>query len=165
MTIHFATLPKGFDLLPGITLRPTKTARKPVAPSKPRKGTKTPGKAPEPLERDIQRSIVQYLESLGACVIRINSGAVKTEGRFTRFNSLLGCPDLIACFPEVIWRESRFATESRFVGVEVKRTSGKVTPLQAKAHDKLAQAGALVIVARSVEDVREVLEREGLLPE
>lgn len=131
-----------------------------MAASKPRKRTKTPAKAPEPLEREIQRAIVQYLESLGACVIRINSGAVKTEGRFTRFNSLPGCPDLIACLPATI---SWDYVPARFLAVEVKRPSGKVTPLQAKAHARLARAGALVIVARSVEDVRAVLVREGLV--
>ena len=91
-------------------------------------------------------------------MIRVNSGAVKTEGRFTRFNSLPGCPDLLVAMPALT------GGIARFVAIEVKRPNrGVVTNRQYAAHERLRQAGALVIVARSVEDVRAALQEEGLI--
>ena len=149
MAIRLRKLPQGFALPP----------QKPRTASKPRQRAKTPGKAPAPSEREIQRSIVLYLESLGAAVIRINRGAVKTDGRYTRFNSLPGCPDLLFCLPNVGWDRGG----GLFGAVEVKSARGTVTELQADAQQKLRYAGAVVIVARSIDDVRTVLEREGLI--
>ena len=152
MAIRLSKLPAGFALPP----------QKPRTASKPRQRAKSPGKAPAPSEREIQRNIVTYLESLGAAVIRINSGAVKTDGRYTRFNSLPGCPDLLVCFPEVKARGFQTCEESRFVAIEVKSARGTVTELQADAQAKLRRAGAVIVVARCVEDVRTALETEGL---
>ena len=55
MTIRLKSLPAGFALPP----------QKPGTASKLRQRPKSPAKAPEPLERNIQRAIIAYLESLG----------------------------------------------------------------------------------------------------
>lgn len=58
-----------------------------------------------------------------------------------------GWPDITGCF------------ESRFVGIEVKRpVGGKLRYLQAVELEALMNNGALVVIARSVEDVIVLLE-------
>jgi len=154
MTIHFATLPKGFDLPPGLTLRPAKAARKPGTASKPRRRAKPPAKAPEPLEREIQAAILGYLWTIPrSWWCRYNSAAVKNAktGSFFRANSRPGHPDLGG------------AIDGHAVYVEVKRPGKEPTEQQEQCLDELRRAGAVVIVARCVEDVRTVLEKEGLL--
>jgi len=58
-----------------------------------------------------------------------------------------GWPDITACF------------EGRFVGIEVKRpVGGRLRYLQAIELEALYKNGALVVIARSVEDVIALLE-------
>lgn len=98
-----------------------------------------------PLERDVQASILAYLESVGVYAIRINSGAMageyKGRKRFVRFTNRPGCSDIIAC-----WR-------GRFVAIEVKRDGGAATLRQQQFMAEVRRAGGIAFVARSVEDV------------
>jgi Holliday junction resolvase len=104
-----------------------------------------------PLEKDIQRAILSYLGYVGAVAVRINSGVSRTGGRFVRFNSLPGCPDVLAC------------VAGRFVAVEVKRPGERPTAQQQHAIDSINRAGGLAFVARSVGDVHAALIAEGLI--
>jgi Holliday junction resolvase len=54
-----------------------------------------------------------------------------------------GVPDIIACL------------NGRFVGIEVKRPGGIVSPLQQYNIDEIHRSGGVAFVAYSVEDVRE----------
>lgn len=107
-----------------------------------------------PLEKDIQRTIRDYLSLLGALPIRMNSGAFGGEHKgkrwYVRLNDLDGCPDLIVCL------------SGRFVAVEVKRPGEKPTDKQTAALDAIRRAGGLAFVARSVDDVEKALRAEGL---
>lgn len=56
-----------------------------------------------------------------------------------------GVPDIIACL------------NGRFVGIEVKRPGGVISPLQQYNIDEIHKSGGVAFVAYSVEDVREQL--------
>jgi hypothetical protein len=107
-----------------------------------------------PLEKDIQRTILDYLTLLGAFRVRINSGAMtgehKGRKRFMRFNDTPGCPDVLVCL------------DGRFVAVEVKRPGGQATEKQLAALDAIRRAGGLAFIATSVADVERALKAEGL---
>ncbi len=108
-----------------------------------------------PLEKDIQKAIVEYLRLVGAVAIRVNSGAISGEHngkkRFVRFNSEPGCSDIIACLA------------GRFVAIEVKRPGKKATDAQTSFLDSVRQAGGVAFVADSVEVTQISLRAEGLI--
>lgn len=103
-----------------------------------------------PREADIQRSCRQWL-ALVALPIRVNSAAVKVDGRFFRANDQPGCSDLVVCLPPA----------GRFCAVEVKRPGGRVTPGQKSFLDRVAALGGLALVVTSLDDLREQLAAEG----
>lgn len=120
-------------------------------------------------EKTIQDEIRRYLRSLGAKVVRVNSGGLRVADRYVRFNSEDGCSDLVVCL------------RGRFVAVETKtpKTMPKArsrTPLshatikriiretqQRQFLDDVIAAGGLGFFAASVEDVQEALRREGVI--
>jgi Holliday junction resolvase len=62
-----------------------------------------------------------------------------------------GIPDIIAC------------VNGRFVAFEVKTASGKATKLQEATIRKILNAGGVAAVVRSVDEVKVILEKYGLL--
>ena len=118
-------------------------------------------KLKQPREADIQRVIIQYLELLGAVVVRVNSGGMKVDGRFVRFNSEDGCSDLLGCL------------NGRMIAVETKRPGWTPAKPGSERHareqrqgaflDRVNRAGGLGMFARSVADVETALRAEGLL--
>lgn len=102
---------------------------------------------PEPSEREIQSSIVSYLEMCGWLVVRVNSGAVKVDKRFIRFNNTPGCSDLLVCRPD-----------GRFAAIECKRRNGRLTPLQASFLDRVKGVRGLAVVARSIDDLSPIMD-------
>ena len=99
------------------------------------------------LERDVVAEIKKYLSSLGGDVFfwKEHGGPYGTSG----------VPDIICCY------------RGRFLGLEVKLPSGKLTELQKRAIEKINRAGGIACRVESVEDVRAViarvdLERRGL---
>lgn len=56
-----------------------------------------------------------------------------------------------------------FCINGRLVAIEVKRDGGVVAEKQLEHIDKINKAGGLAFVAYSMEEVREVLIKEGLL--
>ena len=89
-----------------------------------------------PLEKTITRNIVRYLNGLPACYARKIHG-----GRYAS-----GFPDII-CVREgiAIW-------------IEVKRPGGKPTKLQLVELENWRSAGALAIVAYSLDDVKKIMQ-------
>ena len=61
-----------------------------------------------------------------------------------------GIPDVIAC------------VEGRFCAFEVKRPGGKLSRLKEVALGKIKAAGGVAGMVTSVEEVRQVLEKEGV---
>jgi hypothetical protein len=111
-------------------------------------------KAPEPLETDIQASILKAL-SIHPAVARAwrqNTGAGRLTypdgktSRFVRFSEK-GSPDIHG-----------YLKDGRALFVEVKRRQGTVTPEQQAFIDDAAKNGCLAFIARSSADVWSALD-------
>ena len=91
------------------------------------------------LERDVVAEIKKYLSSLGSDVFfwKEHGGPYGTSG----------VPDIICCY------------KGRFLGLEVKLPSGKLTELQKRAIAKINRAGGIACRVESVEDVRAIIAR------
>ena len=88
------------------------------------------------LEKDIQAAILRWLRE------RTRSFTIKlAAGPYT----LPGIPDIL------------HIEKGRAIFIEVKRPGENPTPLQIKVMDRLLEAGAVVGVARSVEDAKQIV--------
>ena len=94
-----------------------------------------PFKIPDQSEAEITKSIRYLLKSQGIWHFKNFGGPM----------SVKGLPDLIGCFG------------GRFLAIEVKRKSGKVSPEQEVMIDRINRAGGLAFVARDLETVIEQL--------
>lgn len=86
------------------------------------------------MQSETQSKIIKYLESQGAYVIK------------TIITNRAGVPDVIACYKGV------------FIGIEKKEKNEKVSVLQQLNLERIKQAGGYAIVAKSVEDVKDLLK-------
>jgi hypothetical protein len=91
-------------------------------------------------EKAIVNALLRFLNSLPQCVARKWWGGGM---------GIAGDPDIDACI------------RGRSLQLQVKRSGAKPTPLQVKRLDEWRRAGAIVAVVSSVEEVRELLNREG----
>jgi len=87
-------------------------------------------------ERAIVKAILAYLNSLSVCLARKRGGGGM---------GVAGDPDIDACIL------------GRSVQLEVKRPGERPSALQAKRLEEWRQAGAIVAVVSSVEDVKSLL--------
>ena len=89
------------------------------------------------LERDVVAAIKKYLASLGSNVFfwKEHGGPYGTSG----------VPDIICCY------------KGRFLGLEAKLPTGRLTELQKRAIRKINQAGGIACRVESVEDVKRVI--------
>lgn len=103
-------------------------------------------KPAEPSEATRQAAILKYLQARPDVFAWRNSvGAAQLGDRHIRFG-LPGSADILA-----VWR-------GRFLAVEVKAARGKQSPKQQAFERRVVGAGGLYVLARSVDDVRAVLE-------
>lgn len=105
-------------------------------------------------ERSIQSGIVALLKLVGlphsvtdASLIFDDKG--KVSGRAVETD---GWPDVTVSLPPA----------GRMLGIETKSKGGTLRPSQIKCHAELRDAGALVIVPRSIEEVAAALIAEGI---
>lgn len=92
------------------------------------------------LEKDIQKSILQYLEIKRIFHWRNNSGAYKTQhGSFIRFGSS-GSPDIFAL------------KDTRIYGLEVKNEKGQLSDLQTQWSNEFINNGGIYNILRSLDD-------------
>ena len=91
------------------------------------------------LERDVVTAIKHYLASYGSEIFfwKEHGGPYGTSG----------VPDIICCY------------KGRFLGLEVKLPTGRLTELQKRAIRKINQAGGIACRVESVEDVKRVIEQ------
>ena len=121
-------------------------------------------KAPSPLEKDVQRSVLLYLEALRIYAAHAPNGSVlagDAKARAIQSNALKkagvkpGFPDLI-----LIKRD----TEGSRVGFfEIKRESGKLSPEQEAFSDLCTDWRLPFAVVRSVGDAQTALTQWGWL--
>ena len=107
-------------------------------------------------ETDIQRAIMDYLAILERqgklLAFRSASGSFQKDGaRFKTGRN--GIPDISVIL----------APSGRYVGIEVKSATGKLTDAQVACHDAIGKCGGFVFVARSVDDVRSVFSDKGII--
>jgi hypothetical protein len=93
----------------------------------------------EPREKQIQDKIVAYLKTLDHCWYYVTTGNLRGRA---------GVPDILVCY------------RSGFIGLEVKRPSGKPTELQLREIKKITDANGLASIVRSVDDVKEIIETQ-----
>ncbi len=87
-------------------------------------------------EKAIENQIKKYLKEKKAWYFKVWGGGYQTAG----------IPDIIACY------------KGYFIAIEVKNEKGKTTVLQEINLNQIKEAGGITIIARTVNDVREVLE-------
>lgn len=126
-----------------------------VKPKRERAKTSQPSLIP--LERDVQRAIIEYLSAHRSVAFygRFNSGTAITgdaqgNTRYTRFNTIKGFPDIHGMMKG-----------GRALYIEVKRPGGKLTDEQAEFLKKVRDSGGIGFMAESVEDVAVALTAAG----
>jgi hypothetical protein len=100
----------------------------------------------ELLERDIQKTIIDYLRLHRVFCIRVNGGALKKGSFYIRFTDTKGVADLIGCY------------NSRFFAVECKSAKGEQSRAQAEFQASVERAGGIYCLARDVKDVERMLK-------
>ena len=87
-------------------------------------------------EKIVENKIKNYLKSKGAYYVKY----------FGNSFSQVGVPDILVCY------------KGKFIGIEVKNEKGKTSPLQDINLQQIKDAGGISFVARSVEDVKKVID-------
>ena len=107
-------------------------------------------------EGEVLASILSYLAMRGDCFFwRANSGVFNPgPGRFVRTGAK-GMGDIIGCL----------SPSGRMFSIEVKREiGGRVSPAQKAFAKTLVEHGGIAIIARSVQDVINILPQGPVLP-
>lgn len=99
-------------------------------------------KRPEPLEKEIQKVILDYLEARHIFCWKEHSGGLLVDGG-TRYMpiGLRGKSDIFGIY------------KGKFLAIEVKRPSGVLTEEQQSFLDRVNREGGIAFVARNLEDV------------
>jgi len=120
-----------------------------------RRETQAERAEPKRTEAQLQRLILDYLAAKGIMAFRMNTGAVKTEGRFFRFG-VPGMADVLA-FPS---QKKCPVAEDLIITptwIECKAPKGVQSALQKSFQQQVEREGHRYIVARTLEEVQEVL--------
>ena len=88
-------------------------------------------------EAELKKDIKRYLDSIGVYWCMIKGGA----------HSKPGDPDMIACVC------------GRFIGIEAKTYDGVQSPIQKIRQRQIEESGGLYVLARSVEDVEDAVNK------
>lgn len=105
-------------------------------------------------ESIVKKSIVAYLSFIPNCeIFPVSTVGVydAAQKRFRKSVGRIGTPDLLLCYRGV------------FVGIEVKSKTGRLTDEQKEIGACIESAGGVWGVAKSMEDVREILKRADLV--
>ncbi|WP_052000084.1 VRR-NUC domain-containing protein [Schleiferilactobacillus shenzhenensis] len=92
-------------------------------------------------EQDIQRAIIDALNTVGCRVWRTNAGKIQKDGYFIQA--------LPAGYPDISGFRKR---DGKAVFIEVKTATGKLRPAQKEFANEIQHYNVLYGVARSVED-------------
>jgi hypothetical protein len=109
-----------------------------------------------PSESVVLAGCLQLLKLAGVFCWRANTGGAYMDGggrrRFVRFGPV-GCADILAALPPA----------GKLLAVECKRPGGKATPSQRAFLQAVNDAGGLGVVIDDVQQLEELLRREGIL--
>jgi hypothetical protein len=111
-----------------------------------------------PTEAETSRAIMDYLAAERIFALRLNTAAMKVEGRFFRSHSAgKGCADILVIMGVKVSLVDPLSTEcyqlQRALWIEVKSPTGKQSPEQVSFQKDVEARGHLYILARSMEDV------------
>ena len=93
-------------------------------------------------ERSIVTKVLRYLKTVPGCFCWKEHGGMYGTA---------GIPDIIAC------------VNGRFIAFEIKTPSGKTAKLQEATIRKILSAGGVAEIVHSVDEVKAILEKHGLL--
>ena len=93
-------------------------------------------------EKNIENEIKQYIKEHGGLCYKIHGGDLYQE---------TGIPDLLCCWYGL------------FFGIEVKDPNGKPSAIQLAQGARIKKAKGHFIIATSVQDVKDYIEKEGLI--
>lgn len=97
-------------------------------------------------ETDLMRACMMEASRLGAVVWRNNVGVLRDhQGRPVRYGLCVGSSDIIGIY------------RGRFVAIEVKTDSGRLSPDQEKFLQAVSENGGIAGIARGVEDIKKLL--------
>lgn len=99
-------------------------------------------------EFEIRDRIVEYLEKRNILCWKDPKPIYTSKRGFSKSN---GVPDIHAILPD-----------GRYLGIEVKTKTGKLSDSQKKFFEKVSHTKAIVILARSLDDVMNCLTKEKL---
>ncbi len=100
-------------------------------------------------EKVIQAKILAWLKQTGLLHWRQNSGCLFVGRRMITLG-VAGLPDIIVVIPPT----------GKFVGIEVKSSTGKLRPKQEEFRDRLRKEGGSYYVVRSVEETQDAITKE-----
>jgi hypothetical protein len=114
------------------------------------------GTAEEMSEAAIQQDIRLALgQCPGIKTFRNNVGAIKDRNnRLVRYGLVTGSADLIGWQSVVITEAMVGQRFARFLSVEVKTPTGRLSPEQETWRQAVLKAGGIAVVARSVDDIK-----------
>lgn len=90
---------------------------------------------------------LDLLRLMGIPAIRINSGAIKVDGRIIRL-APAGTSDILGILPP----------QGRFLAIETKSSRGRLTPDQEAFLEGVRQAGGVSLVVRDLKSLQCALE-------
>jgi hypothetical protein len=104
------------------------------------------------IQQDIRLALGQ---TPGLRVFRNNVGAIKDRNnRLVRYGLVVGSGDLIGWQSVVITEAMVGQRFARFLSVEVKTPTGRLSPEQETWRQAVLKAGGIAVVARSVDDIK-----------
>jgi len=104
------------------------------------------------IQQDIRLALGQ---TPGLRVFRNNVGAIKDRNnRLVRYGLCTGSADLIGWQSVVITPDMVGKRFARFVSIEVKTPTGRLSPEQETWRQAVLKAGGIAVVARSVDDIK-----------
>lgn len=93
-------------------------------------------------EKSVENEIKEYIKSCGGLCYKIHGGDLYQE---------TGIPDLLCCWGGL------------FFGIEVKDPSGTPSAIQLAQGARIKKAGGHFIIAKSLQDVKDYVFKEGLV--
>lgn len=92
-------------------------------------------------EKSVEDEIKAYIKACGGLCYKIHGGDLYQES---------GIPDLLCCWGGL------------FFGIEVKDPQGKPSAIQLAQGARIMKAGGHFLVAKSLQDVKDYVEKKGL---
>ena len=99
-------------------------------------------------EKETQKTILDYLNTIGALAIKIYNGGIfnpKNHKYFFPYQNQYGVSDIIACY------------KGKFIAIEVKSPGRKPTEFQLEFLEKVKKSGGIAIWTDNIDDVINVL--------